>query len=91
MTPNTTKPTFQPVLIAIAVATVGIVSLLVVNHGPWNKPQIQTLEAVVYNSTASAAQAAGATVTPTAHDMALDPVAPGPKPAQPAIPAATKS
>jgi hypothetical protein len=68
------------------VATIGLASLLLVDHGPWNRPHATGSEKV-HATTAAAAHAVGATVTPTAPKPSLEPVAPGPKPAQPANPA----
>ena len=64
----------------------GVVAMAVVDHGPWNKPNAQTAE-VNYSTTDAAARAVGAKVTPTLPKPALEPVAPGPKPAQPINPA----
>jgi hypothetical protein len=77
---------FGPLVGATIVAAVGLISLLLVDHGPWNRPHATGPEKV-YATTAAAAHAAGATVTPTAPKPALEPVAPGPKPAQPPNPA----
>jgi hypothetical protein len=77
----------RPVLFALAVAVFGVLAMLIVDHGPWSKPHLQTAEMVDYPTTSAAAKAAGATVTPTAPKTQLEPIAPGPKPAQPAIPA----
>lgn len=82
---------FGAAMIACAVAAVGLLSLLLIDHGPWNKPRVQNETMVQSDTTAAAAQAAGATVTETAHKPVLEPVAPGPKPAQPAIPDESKS
>ena len=71
-----------PVIAALAVATFGILGILLVDHGPWNKPHLQTAQ-VNYGTTSAAAKAVGAKVTPTTPKPALEPVAPGPKPAQP--------
>jgi hypothetical protein len=75
----------SPVGIALAVAIFGVVAMLVVDHGPWSRPKVRTAE--VYTSTSDAARAVGATVTPTSRQPELEPVAPGPQPAQPANPA----
>lgn len=80
-----TRSHVVPALIATAVAAVGLLSLFLVDHGPWNKPKVQDETMIQYGTTAAAAQAAGATVTETAPKPVLEPVAPGPKPAQPAI------
>ncbi|MBA2399331.1 MAG: hypothetical protein H0V72_11630 [Bradyrhizobium sp.] len=76
-----------PLAVAIAVAILGVLGILIVDHGPWNKPQVKT--AVVVNSTTGdSARDAGATVMPTEPKQRLEPDAPGPKPVQPANPAA---
>ena len=75
----------SPMWVALAVAVFGILAILLVDHGPWNKPHLQTAQ-VNYGTTSAAANAVGATVTPTAPKPALEPTAPGPKPAQPANP-----
>jgi hypothetical protein len=76
----------NPVVYALAVAVFGLLSMLIVDHGPWNRPHAQTAEAH-YATTSAAARAAGATVTPTMPKPALEPVAPVPKPVQPTNPA----
>jgi hypothetical protein len=76
----------NPVVYALAVAVFGLLSMLFVDHGPWNRPHIQTAEAH-YATTSAAARAAGATVTPTMPKPALEPVARVPKPVQPTNPA----
>jgi hypothetical protein len=73
-----------PLLITIAVAAFGVCSMLVVDHGLWNVWPLPKMAR--YATTEDAAKAVGATVTPTAYKPALEPVAPGPKPVQPAIP-----
>jgi hypothetical protein len=77
----------RPVVFALAVAVFGVLAMLIVDHGPWSKSRLQTAEMVDYPTTSAAAKAAGATATPTAPRTQLQPIAPGPKPAQPAIPA----
>jgi hypothetical protein len=77
---------FVPAVIATAVAAMGLAALLLVNHGPWNKPKLKNETMLEYGTTAASAAAAGAGVTPTAPKPAIEPVVPGPKPAQPAIP-----
>jgi hypothetical protein len=76
----------SPFGVALLVAGFGIAGILLVDHGPWNKPHLQTAQ-VNYGTTSAAATAAGATVRPTAPKAAIEPVAPGPKPTQPANPA----
>ena len=77
---------FGPAMIALSVAAVGLLALLIVDHGPWNKPQVQSQTMIQYGTTAAAADAAGATVTSTPPKLQLEPTAPGPKPVEPAIP-----
>jgi hypothetical protein len=76
----------RPVVAAMAVAGFGIAAMLIVDHGPWSHPQLQTAEIANYKTTGESARAVGATVTPTAPKPSLEPDAPGPKPAQPANP-----
>jgi hypothetical protein len=77
---------FWPLAVALTVAVVGLLGLLLVDHGPWNWPHAQSQGTVNYATTAEAAHAVGAKVTPTAPKAPLEPVAPGPKLAQPANP-----
>jgi hypothetical protein len=72
--------------IAIAVAVGGVVALLLVHHGPWNRPVVASPAVVRNTDTAAAAKAAGAIITPTDPKPAIEPTATGPKPAQPAVP-----
>jgi hypothetical protein len=91
MSANTNpKRSFGPLAVAMVIAAFGFLSLLIVNHGPWNRPQIQTPDVARSTTTGEAAQAAGATVTSTEPKPALEPEAPGPKPVQPASPPAEK-
>ena len=39
--------------------------MLIVDHGPWNKPKVQPAFMANYSSTGEAARAAGAKVMPT--------------------------
>ena len=71
-----------PLAVAVAVAVFGILAMLLVDQGPWNKPHLRTAM-VNYGTTTAAAQAAGARVTPTTPKPAIEPEAPGPKPVQP--------
>jgi hypothetical protein len=68
------------------VAFVGVVSMFVVDYGPWNKPQLKTATVARTSTTGDAARDAGATITPTEPKRQLEPEAPGPKPVQPANP-----
>ncbi|SRR6266851_9123917 len=78
----------NPVVIALAVAVLGILAMLIIDHGPWSRAHIRTAEMATYTTTGAAAQAARATVTPTAPKPQIEPVAPGPKPVHPANAAA---
>jgi hypothetical protein len=80
------RRSLRPVAIAAAVAAFGLLALLLVNHGPWNRPRVQDHEAMPHENTAGAAQAAGATVTPAEPRLDVEPTPPGPKPAHPAAP-----
>jgi hypothetical protein len=76
----------HPVSVAIAVAIFGALAMLIVDHGPWSRPNVQTAEVANHNTTGQATRAAGAAVAPTAPKPVLEPEVPGPKPAQPASP-----
>jgi len=76
----------HPVMVAFAIAIFGMLAMLVVDHGPWSRPNVQTAEVANHRTTGEAARAARATIAPTAPKPALEPEAPGPKPAQPANP-----
>jgi hypothetical protein len=76
----------HPVVVAVAVAIFGVLAMLIVDHGPWSRPHVQTVEVAEHRTTGEAARNAGAAVAPTAPRLALEPEAPGPKPAQPASP-----
>jgi hypothetical protein len=71
-----------PMIASIAVAVFGVLAMLVVDHGPWNKPHLKTAM-VNYGNTDAAAKAVGARVAPTEQKTPLEPEAPGPKRAQP--------
>ena len=73
-------------MVAFAVAIFGMLAMLIVDHGPWSRPNVQTAEVANHRTTGAAARAAGAEVVPTAPKPPLEPKAPGPKPAQPASP-----
>lgn len=76
----------QPVEVALAVAILGVLAMLIVDHGPWSKSHVQTAEVANQKTTGESARTAGAAVEPTAPKPALEPEPPGPKPAQPASP-----
>jgi hypothetical protein len=75
-----------PVAVAFAVAAFGVLAMLIVDHGPWNKPKLQTATTATYTTTGEAARAVGATVTPTEPKPAVEPAPVGPKPVRPVNP-----
>ncbi|WP_347336296.1 MULTISPECIES: hypothetical protein [Bradyrhizobium] len=75
-----------PLLVAAVVAILGVLGMLVVDHGPWSKPKVQPAASANYSTTGEAARAAGANVMPTEPKAPIEPAPPGPKPAQPANP-----
>ena len=50
----------MPLLAAMVIAVVGVGSMLIVDYGPWSKPQVQTAAMAKYTTTGEAARAAGA-------------------------------
>ena len=73
-----------PLKVAIAVAVLGVVSMLLVDHGPWSKPKVQHPMVANYSTTGEAARAAGAQVMPTEPKLDVEPNPPVPKPVHPA-------
>jgi hypothetical protein len=84
---HSTQAFGPPAMIALAVSVFGVLTMLTVDFGPWSHPKVETAEVAHYKTTGAAARAAGATVMPTEPKLAIEPVAPGPKPVQPANPA----
>ena len=76
-----------PLMIAIAVAVFGVLGMLIVDHGPWNKPKVQPAHMASYSTTGEAARAVGAKVLPTEPRLQVEPEPPMPKPVHPANPA----
>jgi hypothetical protein len=76
----------RPAMIALGISVFGVLTMLTVDFGPWNHPKVETAEVANYKTTGEAARAAGATIMPTEPKPAIEPVAPGPKPVQPANP-----
>jgi len=76
-----------PLVATIVIAILGVLGMLIVDHGPWNKPKVQTAAVANYTTTGDAARAVGAAVTRSEPKSQLEPVAPGPKPVHPANPA----
>ena len=75
-----------PLVVAAAVAALGVCAILIVDHGPWNKPKVQSAVKAAYSTTGEAARAAGATITPTEPKPAIEPLPAGPKPVHPVNP-----
>lgn len=75
-----------PLKIAIAVAVLGVLGMLIVDHGPWSKPKVQPAFMASYSSTGEAARAAGAQVMPTEPKLQVEPEPPMPKPVHPVNP-----
>lgn len=76
-----------PLKIAIAVAIFGVLTILIVDHGPWSKPKVQHPVVANYSTTGEAARAAGARVLPTEPRLEVEPEPPMPKPVHPTNPA----
>jgi hypothetical protein len=74
------RPGSGPLKVAIAVAVLGV---LIVDHGPWNKPKVQPAFVASYSSTGEA----GAKVMPTEPKLQVEPEPPMPKPVHPVNPA----
>jgi hypothetical protein len=75
----------QPLWVALVIAICGILAMLIVDHGPWSRPHVQTAEIANHRTTGEAARAAGAAVAPT-EPKRLEPELPTPKQAEPASP-----
>jgi hypothetical protein len=76
-----------PLMVAILVAILGMLGMLIVDHGPWNKPKQQPAFFAKYSSTGEAARAVGAHVLPTEPKLQVEPNPPVPKPVHPLNPA----
>lgn len=83
---QTKYKSLRPLYVALAIAIFGILAMLLVDHGPWSHPHLQTAEVANYHTTGEAARAAGADVAPTAPKPAIEPEPPGPKQAEPPNP-----
>jgi hypothetical protein len=46
------------VVAALAVAMFGVLAMLIVDHGPWNRPNVRTAEVANHRTTGEAARAA---------------------------------
>lgn len=76
----------MPLAIAIATAVVGVLSIVIVDYGPWNKPTVKPAVIANYSTTGEAARAAGAQVVPTEPKLQVEPDPAGPRPVHPASP-----
>ena len=76
-----------PLKVAIAVAVLGVLGMLIVDHGPWNKPKGQPAFMASYSSTGEAARAAGAHISRLNRSLRVEPEPPMPKPVHPVNPA----
>jgi hypothetical protein len=83
---QTKRKGVRPVYVALAVAIFGILAMLIVDHGPWTRPHLQTAEVANHQTTGQAAHAAGAAVAPTLPNSAIEPEPPMPKQAEPPNP-----
>src|SRR5258705_9213024 len=68
-----------PLKVAIAVAALGVLGMLIVDHGPWNKPKVQPAVIANYSSTGEAARADGAQGLPTGPKLQGGPERPAPE------------
>ena len=68
-------------------AVLGVLGMLIIDHGPWNKPKMQRAFMAGYSSTGEAARAAGAEVIPTEPKLQVEPEPAVPKPIHPVNPA----
>jgi hypothetical protein len=73
-----------PLKVAIAVAALGVLGMLIVDHGPWNKPKVAFMAS--YSSTGEAVRAVGAQVMPSEQKLQVEPGPPVPKPIHPVNP-----
>lgn len=78
------RRTTLPIAIALIVAGVGLLALLILNYGPWNRPHAESAEDSRSATTEAAADAVGAMVTPTEPKLTMEAKPPGPAPVQPA-------
>jgi len=76
-----------PLKVAIGVAVLGVLGMLIVDHGPWNMPKMQPAFMARNSSTGEAARAAGAEVIPTVPKLRVEPEPYMPRPVHPVNPA----
>lgn len=77
----------MPLVVAIAIAVVGVLGILIYDHGPRSRPTVTSSVIANYSTTGEAARAAGAQVLPTEPGLQVEPDPAGPKPVNPASPA----
>lgn len=77
-----------PLVVAIVVAVLGMLGLLIVDLGPWNRPKVQPAALAHYSTTGEAARAAGAQIVATEPRLRVEPDPAGPKPVHPVDPVA---
>ncbi len=75
-----------PVMTAIAVALVCVVTLTFLVRDRWHSPEIKPTAQARLSTTGQVARAAGAVVLPTDPKLIVEPKPAGPKQAQPAVP-----
>jgi len=77
----------HPALVALAIAALGILAMLIVDHGPWSRRHVQTAEIAKHQTTGEAARSAGAGVVPTEPKSRIEPEPAVPKQVEPPNPA----
>jgi hypothetical protein len=77
----------HPALVALAIAVLGILAMLIVDHGPWSRRHAQTAEMATHQTTGEAARSAGAGVVPTEPKSRIEPEPAAPRQAEPPNPA----
>lgn len=51
---HTKRKLMSPAMVALAVAVFGILAMLVVDHGPWSRPHVQTAQVADHTTTGQA-------------------------------------
>lgn len=76
----------HPAFVAVAVALIGILAMLIVDHGPWSRRHVETAEMAKHQTTGEAARSAGAGVQPTEPKRGMEPEPQLPKQVEPPNP-----
>ena len=77
----------RPVWVALAIAMIGILAMLLVDHGPWAHPHVHTAQlATHHQTTEQSAHDAGAVIAPTKPRDAVEPDPSLPRQVEPANP-----